>query len=70
MIARPLWVQGWNIQGIHLHGPDFPSSIRENPDHRTIYLLDRLDARKLQTADPKANLIHAVYSVGYKFEYA
>ncbi len=26
--------------------------------------------RKLQTADPKANLIHAVYSVGYKFENA
>ncbi len=26
--------------------------------------------KKLQTADPKANLIHAVYSVGYKFENA
>jgi two-component system response regulator BaeR len=24
--------------------------------------------KKLQTADPKASLIHAVYSVGYKFE--
>jgi len=26
--------------------------------------------KKLQTADPKASLIHAVYSVGYKFEKA
>jgi len=26
--------------------------------------------KNLQTADPKANLIHAVYSVGYKFENA